>query len=377
MKNYMLVATAISMIGTGTLLADYYHQEGGYYPTSGYENNSWGYDQPNYYNTPSYGEQQSFYNTSAYGEHTSGRGEYQQPNLYNTPSSGQMPSQYSPSSGMQSQYSPGMQAQHMQSSGTHSQYYSQGNMTGAVTAPSNFTTDSRPNAQGMSPNSTATQPRTTSGAQMSNQGIVKSNDNDKFTTDDDRRLGFQIRQQIAEKHPQLDLNTLALYVDDGSVRISGRVRNEQDRVALSNLIKELKGVKSVNNKLEVGNATTTSNPNSPLAVNETNQKYPSYVNPQQKNTYPNSTSNWANSPAPTTNISGQDSLLADKIRQSIASDNSLSPQAKSVGILVNSKTITLNGTVKSESEKNRLTAKIKGMSEGRLVNNMLEVNSTR
>lgn len=374
----MLVATAISMIGTGTLLADYYHQQGGYYPTSGYENNSWGYGQPTTYNSPSYGEQQSFYNTSGYGEHTSGHGEYQQPSLYNTPS-GQMPSQYAPSSGMQSQYSPGsgMQAQYAPSSGMHSNYYSQGNMTGAVTSPSNFTTDSRPNAQGMTQNGTATQPRSTNGMQMSNQGIVKSNDNDKFTTDDDRRLGFQIRQQIAEKHPQLDLNTLALYVDDGSVRISGRVKNDQERVALSNLIKELKGVKSVNNKLEVG-TSTTANPNSPLAVNDTtNQKYPSYVNPQQKNTYPNSTSNWPNSPAPTTNISGQDSLLADKIRQSIASDNSLSPQAKSVGILVNSKTITLNGTVKSESEKNRLTAKVKGMSEGRLVNNMLEINTAR
>lgn len=342
MKNYIIAAAAISSLGMGALFADYYQQGGQYYPSSTYDNTSWGYDQPsNFYHAPSYDNNQM-------QNYPMNQGEYGQPNLYHSP---------------------------MQ--GAPSQYYPQGGVTGTVTSPGNFTTDNR----GMVPNGATAQPRSAAvngaNAQMQSQGIVKSNDNDKFTTDDDRRLGFQIRQQIAERHPGLDLNSLALYVDDGSVRISGRVKNEQEKAALSNLIKELKGVKSVNNKLEIGNAAVNGAPNSPLAVNETNQKYPSYVNPQQKNTYPNSTSNWTNTPAPTTNISGQDSILADKIRQSIASDNSLSPQAKSIGVLVNSKTITLNGTVKSESEKNRLTAKVKGLSEGRLVNNMLEVNTKR
>lgn len=356
MKNYMLIASAISLIGTGTLFGDYFQQESGYQPSTGFEagNNTWGYEQPNSY-APSYGEQRNFYDNS-------GRyGEFQQPQLYNQPSSG-MEHYNTPGSGAQT-YSP------------------RGMTTGTISNPSNYTTDMHGGTMNPAtqPRTGTMQPRNANGvAPAANQGVVKSNDNDKFTTDDDRRLGFQIRQHIAEKHPNLNLNALALYVDDGSVRITGRVLNEQEKTALSNLIKELKGVKSVNNKLEVGNgANGTTAPNSPLAVNETNQKYPSYVNPQQKNTYPNSTSNWTNSPAPTTNISGQDSMLADKIRQSIASDNSLSPQAKSVGIMVNSKTITLNGTVKSESEKNRLTAKVKGMSEGRLVNNMLEVNTTR
>lgn len=326
MKNYMLVATAISFIGVGTLFGDYYPH------TSQYAPSQQEYKQPYLYNSPNH--------QHYHGSNISYSQDIDQTQPYNT-----------------SHYHGYNNAEY----GDHTHYFSQETMPSeqgqSLTSPGNFTTDPRSNIQGMRP--VNGQSTVNGAAQMNNQGIVKSNDNDKFTTDDDRRLGFQIRQQIAEKHPNVDLNSLALYVDDGSVRITGKVRTEQEKVALSNLIKELKGVKSVNNKLEAQNGT--SNGNSPLALNDT--KYPSTLNGQKTNNMPNGTT-----------ATSQDSMLADKIRQTIAADNTLSPQAKSIGIVVNSKTITLNGTVKNEGEKSRIATKVRNMSEGRVVNNMLEVN---
>lgn len=333
----MLVAAAISVIGTGTLFADYYQQGSGYYYPSNNESNyrTQDFDQPpHHFNPANYGTQPSNYQPRP-----------QDSSAQPSPSQGYVVQQTYPSQ--------------------QQSYYSQ--------QPQSGTTSQQDKARYT--NQQGSQSYLQKNAQ-SNQGTVRSNDNDKFTTDEDRRLGFQIRQQIAEKFPQIDLNAIAIYIDEGSVRLSGKVRSEQLRTDISSLIKELKGVKSVTNKLEAP-GQKGQNSGGPLAVNETNKKYPSYVNPQQQNTYPNSTSNWENTPAPSSNITGQDSLLADKIRQAIASDQSLSPQAKSVGILVSSKSITLNGTVKSEVEKSRLAAKVRGLGEGRTINNMLEVNKTR
>lgn len=345
----MLVAAAISVIGTGTLFADYYQQGSGYYYPSNNESNyrTQDFDQPpHHFNPANYGTQPSNY--QAHPQNYSA-----QP----SPSQGYVVQQTYPSQ-QQSDYSQSQAHSQQQS------YYSQ--------QPQGGTTSQQDKARYT--NQQGSQSYLQKNAQ-SNQEIVRSNDKDKFTTDEDRRLGFQIRQQIAEKFPQIDLNAIAIYIDEGSVRLSGKVRDEKLRTDLSNLIKELKGVKSVTNKLEVPGQKGQNRDS--LAVNETNKKYPSYVNPQQKNTYPNSTSNWENTPAPSSNITGQDSLLADKIRQAIASDHSLSPQAKSIGVLVSSKSITLNGTVKSEVEKSRIAAKVRGLGEGRTINNMLEVNKTR
>lgn len=229
------------------------------------------------------------------------------------------------------------------------------------------------------------------------KAMKMSMDNDKYVNDEDRRLGFQIRQQISEKSPGIDLSGVSLYIDDGSVRIIGRVRSDQERTDLSNMIKEIKGVKSLNNKVEI-----SSNAKSPLAYGDSprtgtysnspmgpgspsgpaNPKGPIGPNNYPSNSmsqFPNSTSNWPNTNATNMNnvsLSGQDTMLSDKIRSAISSDTNFSPQVQNIGITVSSGTITLNGTVRTESEKNRVAAKVRDLSEGRRVNNMLEVSPT-
>ncbi|MGK5595598.1 MAG: BON domain-containing protein [Parachlamydiaceae bacterium] len=321
MKNYMLVAAAISVIGTGTLFADYYQQGSGYYYPSHNESN---------FRTQEFDHPPHHFNPNNYGT---------QPSSYQSrPQNSSSQPSFSQGSAVQQSYP--SQQQPQGSTPGPMQYHQQGSQS-------------------------YLQKKT-----RNNQEVVRSNNNDKFTTDDDRRLGFQIRQQIAEKFPQADLNVITIYIDDGSVRLLGKVRSEQLRVDLSNLIKELKGVKSVTNKLEVHGQSGRSS----RAASETNTKY---THSQQKNAYRHSTSKRENIQALSNNVSSQDSLLEEKIRQSIASDHSLSPQAKSIGVLVSSRSITLNGTVKSEIEKSRIAAKVRGMGEGRTINNMLEINKTR
>ncbi|KAF3361817.1 hypothetical protein PHSC3_001583 [Chlamydiales bacterium STE3] len=329
MKNYMLLATAISFIGTGTLLADDYQQGKGYNYPSSYKNNT--------YKTQEYDTPPHHFNPQVYGTEPS------HPKGYVVQSS---------------------------SASQGQSYFSQ--PTETMTQPNSAPQDMR-STQEMSKTQNMQNTDQKTANRMVSQGVVRGNDDDKFTTDEDRRLGFQIRQQIAEKLPQVDSNAIAIYIDEGSVRLSGKLPSEEARSALSNLVKELKGVKSVSNKVEVPQKGFTR----PVAANERNSKSPSYTSSQQKNTYSNSTSNWSNTQASSTNLSAQDSQAEDKIRQAIASDHSLSPQSKSIGILVDAKTITLNGIVKSEVEKSRIAAKVRGLSEGRIINNMLEVLKTR
>lgn len=195
---------------------------------------------------------------------------------------------------------------------------------------------------------------------------MRMSDNDKFTTDEDRRLGFQIRQQIAEKNPNIDLRAISLIVDDGSVRLTGQVRNDREKGDLSSMIREIKGVKNVNNKLEI-----SANPSRrPLAANDPGSPY-AYPN----STFPNSTTNWPNTYQGNQTMP-RDNSLADKIRQAISNDNSLSAQAQNIGITINSNNITLTGTVKSESEKNRVLSKVRELSEGKAITNMIEVSPT-
>lgn len=223
------------------------------------------------------------------------------------------------------------------------------------------------------------------------KAMKMSSDNDKFTTDEDRRLGFQIRQQIAERNPTIDLGRIYLYIDDGTVRLTGQVKNERERNDLSTMIKEIKGVKSLNNRLELspyganqprGTLAMETYPGSPMGpASPTGPGSPSgpigpnsYSSQSSTSTFPNSTTNWPNTYKGNTSLSGQDTSLADKIRTAISTDTSFSPQAQNIGITISSNSITLNGTVRTESEKNRIASKVREMSEGRAINNMLEVS---
>lgn len=379
MKHFAMIATVVAGLSAATLGADqYYQQEGAYYPSysgnptqwNGYTSDSYGMSggsQGSYSSSPS----QSYMNTTSapsnvisqpsnIGTTPSNLPNQTMPQGYNSTSYSNYPSMNNPYDSQNYMQSYPTQSYPMQSYPYQSNDYMQ-----------NRPAEGMRNMRGNLSAADYQNPSLQMHSSM-DQAMKMNNDNDKFATDEDRRLGFQIRQQVAEKNPGLNLSGISLFIDDGTVRITGQVKNDQEKTQLSQLIKEIKGVKSVNNKVEVARMA-----NSPLAMTAAsgNTQNVSPYNPPNS-AFPNSTSNWSNTFKGNSTVTGQEGSLADKIRQAISNDTTLSPQAQRMGITVTTSTITLNGTVKSESEKNRVLSKVKDMSEGRKVNNLLEISAS-
>jgi len=70
-----------------------------------------------------------------------------------------------------------------------------------------------------------------------------------------------------------------------------------------------------------------------------------------------------------------DRINAQKIRQALAEDPSLSDVAKEVKVISVNGVVTLRGTVPSESEKRRISKLIKGITSVRSIDNQLKVSS--
>jgi hypothetical protein len=71
---------------------------------------------------------------------------------------------------------------------------------------------------------------------------------DRYSTKDDERLAYQIRRQIAQVAPQY--RDFILYIDKGDVKIMGKVPAEDVKIRIADAIKQVRGVKSVTNRLE-------------------------------------------------------------------------------------------------------------------------------
>ena len=74
---------------------------------------------------------------------------------------------------------------------------------------------------------------------------------DRFTSTEDHKLGSQIRVQIAEIIGAPKANAVFLVIDSGDVKLIGKVPSEDAKGKIVTAIHQLKGVKSINNKLEV------------------------------------------------------------------------------------------------------------------------------
>lgn len=73
---------------------------------------------------------------------------------------------------------------------------------------------------------------------------------DRFTTTNDHKLGNQVRALVAEiVGPQG--NAIVLVIDEGDVKLIGKVPSEEVKTKLSKAVQQIKGVKSVHNKLDV------------------------------------------------------------------------------------------------------------------------------
>lgn len=74
---------------------------------------------------------------------------------------------------------------------------------------------------------------------------------DRFTTTEDHMLANLIRAKIAEISPDSDTNDIILVIDNGDVKLVGKINSSDKRTRLSQMIQQMKGVRSVHNKLEV------------------------------------------------------------------------------------------------------------------------------
>lgn len=74
---------------------------------------------------------------------------------------------------------------------------------------------------------------------------------DRFTTTEDHKIGSQVRVAIAEIVGAPKGNEVILIIDAGDVKLMGKVPSEDAKAKIVQAIHQIKGVKSVHNKLEV------------------------------------------------------------------------------------------------------------------------------
>lgn len=89
-----------------------------------------------------------------------------------------------------------------------------------------------------------------------------STSKDRYTSTEDHKLGSQIRVQIAEFIGAPKAEAIILIIDEGDVKLVGIVPSEDARRKIVESVHQMKGVKSIHNKLEVeknGNAKKVNN----------------------------------------------------------------------------------------------------------------------
>lgn len=81
--------------------------------------------------------------------------------------------------------------------------------------------------------------------------IITEATKDRFTTTEDHKLGSQIRIVIAEIIGAPKGNGVILVVDEGDVKLIGKVPSQDVKTKIGQSVQQIKGVKSVHNKLEI------------------------------------------------------------------------------------------------------------------------------
>lgn len=88
-------------------------------------------------------------------------------------------------------------------------------------------------------------------AEKSNPEATIPETKDRFTSTDDHKLGSQIHVLIAEIIGAPKGNEVFLVIDSGDVKLIGKVPSEEAKGKIITAIHQVKGVKSINNKLEI------------------------------------------------------------------------------------------------------------------------------
>lgn len=75
---------------------------------------------------------------------------------------------------------------------------------------------------------------------------------DRFTTTEDRTIANLVKAKIAEVTGEpSSANNIILVVDKGDVKVVGKVSSDELRTKISQAILQIKGVKSIHNRLEI------------------------------------------------------------------------------------------------------------------------------
>lgn len=103
-----------------------------------------------------------------------------------------------------------------------------------------------------------------------------------------------------------------------------------------------------------------------------------FQNPQQPDSYSSSTPVPTPTPDPSdrSNTAASDRAISQKIRQALAADKNLSPDARRVKIQTQSGKVTLQGSVPSTSERTTIVSKAAGIAgQGNVTDNIEVVSS--
>jgi hyperosmotically inducible protein len=104
-----------------------------------------------------------------------------------------------------------------------------------------------------------------------------------------------------------------------------------------------------------------------------------FQNPQQPDSYSSSTPVPDPTPDPSdrSKTAVSDRAISQKIRQALAADKNLSPDARRVKILTQSGKVTLRGSVPSSSERATIVSKAAGIAGQGNVTDKIEVTSSK
>lgn len=181
---------------------------------------------------------------------------------------------------------------------------------------------------------------------------------DESLSEADRQLLQRIRATLRDDNMlNRPARMVQLKISNGEVTIRGIVNTRQEKDALANRIAQIAGVRALRNHIELS-GRETSYASQVANAATTNARTPTGMNANDKF------------------ATNKDRTILQSIRDALANDATLAPDARSINIKVENSIVTLTGTAPSEKQKTLITAKIKRVSGVTNVDNQLKTFSS-
>lgn len=182
----------------------------------------------------------------------------------------------------------------------------------------------------------------------------------------DADLLFRVRRELEDDRRLTEsTRNIQVFVNGGVVTLMGFVRSDEERYRIADRVRQMTGVRAVNNQIRVSNQYGYAYRTYAVALAETPNEQ--RFQPGQDLQQPAS--------RPTMGPQDQNQALEQRIRQVLFYDSTL-PNGRSIKIDVIQGNVTLRGMVGSEQEKLRINHKVKQMTGVKKVDNRLQVGKT-